>query len=564
MNIFSRLRLGAKIAILLGLSAVAMLAIAASGASSLHQRMMDDRADKLRAVVDSTITVAAGLDARVAAHELTREQAIDLFHRNVRSSRFDDGKGYISVIDAQSGMVLMHATNPTLEGKPPAADVATGLTISRLAIDAVQSADSGMMSYMFPKPGQTEPLRKVAAVARFKPWDMVFYAGAYTDDLDDSFNASMLRLAAIGGAIMLVTMLAAYLINRDIVASIKQLMGAMDSLASGDLTTTISGIGRRDEIGAMAASLQVFRDHMAEADRLRNAQEQLKQAAAAEQRAVLSRMADEFEGKIGSLVDTLSAGSTALQGTARSLTATAEEGNQRAATVGSAAGVATTGLNTVASASEGLTASITEISRQVGQSSKITNKAADDAKHTDAIVRALAEGAEKIGTVVGLITDIASQTNLLALNATIEAARAGDAGKGFAVVASEVKSLANQTAKATEEIGSQITQIQAATREAVEAISGIAATIGEVSTIASTIAAAVELQGAASAEIARNVQPTAGAAQEIENSISGVSHAAGETGAVAGVLLTSASDQATQTARLSREANAFVARVRVA
>jgi methyl-accepting chemotaxis protein len=218
----------------------------------------------------------------------------------------------------------------------------------------------------------------------------------------------------------------------------------------------------------------------------------------------------------------------------------------------------------VAAAAEELTASIGEIGRQVAQSSKITSKAVDDAKRTDTIVRALAESAEKIGNVVGLITDVASQTNLLALNATIEAARAGDAGKGFAVVASEVKNLANQTGKATEEIDAQITHIQAATKEAVEAIRGISATIEEVSAISTTIAAAVEEQGAATAEIARNVQQTTQAAQEVTVGISGVSQAASETGEAAGHVLAAASDLSKQAEQLSGEVHTFVAGVRAA
>jgi methyl-accepting chemotaxis protein len=221
-------------------------------------------------------------------------------------------------------------------------------------------------------------------------------------------------------------------------------------------------------------------------------------------------------------------------------------------------------MQTVASAAEELTASIGEISRQVTQSSKITGKAVDDARRTDAIVRVLAEGPQKIGQVVDLIASIAGQTNLLALNATIEAARAGDAGKGFAVVATEVKSLATQTAKATQDIGSQIGQIQAATAEAVQAIKGITTTIEEVNAIATAIAAAVEEQGSATAEIARNVQQTAASTHDVTTNIAGVSQAADETGIAAGHVLEAASGLSQQAEQLTAKVNSFVAGVRAA
>ena len=387
---------------------------------------------------------------------------------------------------------------------------------------------------MFPKPGQTVSLRKMVAVARFAPWNVAFFTGAYTDDLDAAFQASLLSMAAVGGGIMLLTILVALLVSRDITASLGGLKTAMERLAKGDLSTAVPGAGRRDEVGDMAATVLVFKDSMTETERLRARRTQPRVQAAAEQKAALNSMADGFEARIGLLVVMLSSGSTELEATARSLTGTANEGDKQATVVASAAEEASTGLQTVASATEQLTASIGEINRQVAKSSSITGKAVDDAKRTDAIVRALAEAAEKIGDVVGLITSIAGQTNLLALNATIEAARAGDAGKGFAVVASEVKSLANQTGSATEEIGGQITQIRPRRKEAVAAIHAIDSTIEEVSAIAATIAAAVEQQGAATSEIARNVQQTAQAAHEVTAGISGVSAAAGETGTAAG------------------------------
>jgi methyl-accepting chemotaxis protein len=213
----------------------------------------------------------------------------------------------------------------------------------------------------------------------------------------------------------------------------------------------------------------------------------------------------------------------------------------------------------VAASAEQLTSSIGEISRQVTQSAQITGKAVQEARRTDSIVRALSEGADKIGQVVDLITNIAGQTNLLALNATIEAARAGEAGRGFAVVASEVKSLAQQTARATEEIGAQIAQVQSATNDAVEAIRGITGTIEEVSSIAATIAAAVEEQGAATAEIARNVQQVSASTQDVTSNITGVSHAAQEAGVAVSQVLANANDVSKQTTRLTSEVDNFVA-----
>jgi methyl-accepting chemotaxis protein len=564
VSIVSHLSLGKKMTLLLGMSAVAMVAITVIGAVTLHARMLDDRVNKLRAVVSSAVTIARALEERAGAQEITRQRALELFHRDISAIRFDDGTGYLAVNEMRTGNVLMHGANPALEGKPLPTDSATGQPISRLIVEAVRSSDEGVASYMFPKPGQTQPLQKVTAVARFAPWDVAIYTGAYTDDLEASFDGSLLRMGAVGGAILLLSSLAAWLVNRDITVSLGSLKAAMERLAKGDLATVIPGADRRDEVGGMAATVSVFRDHMTETEGLRTAQEAAKGRAAAEQKAALNRMADGFESKIGGLVGMLSSDSTALETTAQKLTATANQGNQQAAAVASAVGEASAGLSTVVSASEELTASIGEISRQVAQSSKITNKAVDDAKRTDAIVRALAEGAEKIGAVVGLITNIASQTNLLALNATIEAARAGDAGKGFAVVASEVESLANQTGKATEEIGAQIAQIQVATKEAVEAIRGISATIEDVSAIAIAIAAAVDQQGAATSEIARNVHQTAQATQEVTTSINGVSQAASETGEAAGLVLISASDLAKQADQLASEAQSFVAGVRAA
>jgi len=307
--------------------------------------------------------------------------------------------------------------------------------------------------------------------------------------------------------------------------------------------------------------VQVFKDGMVVADR--QSTEQAAERAQKEQRTLrLERCVATFEVTARDMAGLLAAGSTELEATARGMTDSADRTNQQANTVAAAAEEAGTGVQTVAAAAEELTASITEISRQVAQSAKMAARVVGDAHRTNTIVVALAEGADKIGNVVGLITSIAGQTNLLALNATIEAARAGDAGKGFAVVASEVKSLASQTSRATEEISAQITQIQAATKEAVTAIRAISTSIDEVSAISTTIASAVEEQGAATAEIARNVQQTATAAQEVTVNISGVSQAATDSSAAATQVLSAAGDLSKQAEQLSREVNSFVAEVR--
>ncbi len=563
MKFLSHLRLRTKLTLLLGLSALAVIASIGLAASQLQQRMLDDRVDKLRTAAQMFIGFAAAQEKRIAAGELTRQAAVAQLADNLTTMHFDNGDGYV-VFQTEDGLVLAHGGTPNLNGKPATGKDAKGRLTSNLAAEVLRTAENGTISYATPKPGQTESLPKVAYVARFAPWHAVVFASAYTDDLDAAFRADLLRLCAAGGIILLVTLLAAWLVNQDVTRSLGGLRDAMVRLAHGELSAEIPGGQRRDEVGEMAAAVLVFRNGMNEAEGLRAAQEAIKAQAAADHQADLNQMADGFEANVGSLVGMLSSASTELEATARSMTSTAHHSKQQAATVSAAAEEASAGLQTVAAAAEELTASIGEIGRQVAQSSKITGKAVDDAKRTDEIVRTLSDGAEKIGTVVGLITNIASQTNLLALNATIEAARAGDAGKGFAVVASEVKSLATQTGRATEEIGAQVAQIQAATKEVVEAIRGISGTIEEVSAIATAIASAVDQQGAATAEIARNVQQTTQAAREVSAGIGGVSQAAGETGTAAGQVLTASSDLSKQAEQLSGEVHRFVAGVRAA
>jgi methyl-accepting chemotaxis protein len=386
-------------------------------------------------------------------------------------------------------------------------------------------------------------------------------AGAAT--VADAYSTGRLIMIGFMAVALIVALLASVVLIRAIATPIKAMTTAMRKLAARDMSATIPAQGRTDEVGQMAASVQTFKDGMILAERQNT--EQAAERALKEQRTVrLEKCITTFETTARNMVGLLAAGSTELEATARGMTDSADRTNQQANTVAAAAEEAGAGVQTVAAAAEELTASIGEITRQVAQSAKMAARVVGDAQRTNTIVAALAEGADKIGNVVGLITDIAGQTNLLALNATIEAARAGDAGKGFAVVASEVKNLAAQTSRATGEIGAQITQIQAATKEAVAAIRAISASIDEVSAISTTIAAAVEEQGAATAEIARNVAQTATAAQDVTSNITGVSQAATDSSAAASQVLSAAGDLSKQAEQLSREVNSFVADVRAA
>jgi methyl-accepting chemotaxis protein len=373
---------------------------------------------------------------------------------------------------------------------------------------------------------------------------------------------------------------------------LSRVTAAIKSLSDGQTDIEIENYKRRDEIGSIWQSMAVFRDNMIESATLQSkqreaekrAQEEEKQRAAAardaaereaeekaraaeEQRQRTEKMEGiiaEFDAEISSLLETVTSCTTQMRSSAEAMTQTADQTNHQSSAVAAATEEASTNMQTVASAAEELSASVEEIGRQVTESSTIAQAAVTEAQETKEKVQGLAEAAQKIGDVVSLINDIASQTNLLALNATIEAARAGDAGKGFAVVASEVKSLATQTGKATEEIGGQIGDIQAATGEAVSAIEGISKVIGQINEISTAISAAVEEQGASTREIANNVQQAAAGTQEVTGNIAQVNTAASETGQVANQVLTAANELTTQGDALREQVDGFLKAIRAA
>jgi methyl-accepting chemotaxis protein len=421
-----------------------------------------------------------------------------------------------------------------------------------------------LLKYEYVKPGQETPIRKLGYAVTVPGFDMYLGTGAYLDDLDAKLKPIVwvLGLATLG--IGVISGGIAWFIGRSISRPLALLGARMEDLANGKLEAEIPGVGRGDEVGKMAATVQIFKDNAVRMRELEKSEAETQARAASERRSAMEGLAGDFERSVNGIVRSVSLAAAGMQTTAQSMTSTASDASARAANVSAASQNASSNVGTVASAAEELSSSVTEISRQVARSSEIASKAVGDAERTNATVQVLSTGAEKIGEVVKLIHSIAAQTNLLALNATIEAARAGESGRGFAVVASEVKALANQTAKATEEISGQVAAMQQSTSDAVAAINGITQTIAQMSEITNGISTSIEQQGDATREIARNIQSVAVGSNEINSHIGGVTTAAEATGKAASDVLSNARELDNQSGMLRSAVDGFLAKVRAA
>jgi methyl-accepting chemotaxis protein len=457
-----------------------------------------------------------------------------------------------------------------------AVDVKVGSTGIIAAIGTFEGASKKVFDFSasFAQPEAIEALSAVVAPTEAAMQGALKQFSQATDRTNTAKAAviaattATITWIAIGLASFLVVglaVLAYVIVARSVVRPLKSLTGAMGELAEGNFGIVLPGLDRKDEIGDMAHAVETFKIKAAEkAHDEAEAKIKQDQVAAKQRKADMIKLADDFESAVGQIVETVSSSSTVLEASAGTLTSTAERAQELTRMVATASEDASTNVQSVASATEEMASSVNEISRQVQESARIANDAVDQARKTNDRVSELSKAAARIGDVVELINNIAGQTNLLALNATIEAARAGEAGRGFAVVASEVKALAEQTAKATGEIGQQITGIQAATQDSVNAIKEISGTIEKLSEISSTIAAAVEEQGAATRQISRNVQQATQGTQQVSANITDVQRGASETGSASSRVLSAAQSLSGDSNRLKLEVGKFLSSIRAA
>jgi len=557
-----------RFAMIIAALTIVLFAVSALQILVLRDATLDERRTTVRGFVEAATKILAHYEGEAKASRIEPDKARQMAFAAISSMRWGEYSDYIGVYgtgSSDAGVTYVHANPKYINvNRWDFKDKSGKLLIQDIVRTA--RAGGGFVEYLAPRSAGGDELRKLSYVGAFGTGDkaLALQAGAYVDDIDAVVFRRMMwaGIAGLGG--LVVAAFAAFWLGRGVVGPLNRTCSVMDELVRGNLAVDVPFVDQTNEVGRIARSLQIFKDHLVETTRLRTEQEEMKVRSAEERRTDLSRIADDFERSIGGVIRGTTSAADELQNSASSMSTIAVGTTDQSARVAAAAEQTASNVQTVAASAEQLSSSIQEISRQVTQSSSIAQNAVGQAGRTEAMVGRLVEASQKIGEVMALIQTIAGQTNLLALNATIEAARAGDAGRGFAVVANEVKALSSQTAKATEEITSQIQAIRDATGSTVDAIREIGTTIGQMNEITGSIAAAVEEQGAATNEIARSVQQAAQGAQEVMQNITGVREASGKVNAAATLVLNAAAQLTSQSEQLESETGKFLGNIRAA